>query len=62
MPQLLPELSNLMQVHDLDDVKITVTPDGYIRVFTLNDDPAYPLAIPGYDVWFYEGSEFLAKA
>lgn len=59
--QLLPELADIMQAHDLDDVKITVDGAGYVRVFTITEATIYPLTTAGYDVWIYEGSELLAK-
>ena len=58
---LLPELNNLIAEHDLDDVLITVTADGYVRMYTFTTSMA-ALASNGYDVWMYEGSEMLTKA
>ena len=59
---LLPELTELMAIHALDAVKITVTPNGCVKVFTLSETLAYPLTLAGYQVWVYEGAEFLANA
>ena len=61
MSQLLPELAALMTIHDLDDMKITIAGDGYVRVFTFTEKLMYPLTLAGYEVWVYEGSEFLTK-
>lgn len=57
----LPELADLMQSHDLDDLKITVDGSGFVRVFTFSETLVAPLRLAGFDVWVYEGSELLAK-
>jgi len=57
-----PILSFSLKDRDLAKVRIEIAWNGFAAFYTLDETPNHPMRRKGYDVWLYQGSEFLCPA